>query len=410
MFKLSGRRIIALLLVLAFIISLTACGSTPPKEVPKEVQTVKIGLLTSQSGALQAYGAQHLNGFKLGIQYATNGTNQVAGKNLQLIIEDTETKPEVAKQKAIKLFEQDKIDFLVGTASSSDALAVVPLAEEYKKIMVVEPAVADPITGKSWNKYIFRTGRNSSQDAAAAGAAIATPGRRIGILAQDNAYGRDGAAAIKLVVEKLGAKITIEEYPAANATDFTPSIQKIIAAKPEIVWVIWSGANTPWQQLQDLKVQEKGIKLSTVAADIAALKTMQSCVGMEGVTVYHHLAPINAEAKKVNDWFVAEHKKQFNGAPPDIFTAGGMAAAMSIVAALEKTGGDTNPDKLISAMEGMSFNSPKGIMTFRKEDHQALQVLYAIKLEKKEGFDYPVPVSTREMTPEETAPPIMNQR
>lgn len=406
MFKKSGRNITAVLLVLVLIFSLTACGGG----AKKEVQPIKIGLLTSQSGALQAYGSQHLNGFKLGMQYATNGTNQVAGKNIQLIIEDTETKPEVAKQKAIKLFEQDKVDFLVGTASSSDALAVVPLAEEYKKIMIVEPAVADTITGKSWNKYIFRTGRNSSQDAAAGAAAIAKPGRKIGILAQDNAYGRDGAAAFKKLVEKLGSQVTIEEYPAANATDFTPSVQKIIAAKPDYVWVIWSGANTPWQQLQDLKVQEKGIKLATIAADIAALKTMQATIGLEGFTVYHHLSPTNAEAKKVNDWFVAEHKKQFNGTPPDIFTAGGFAAAMSIVAALEKTAGDTNVDKLISTMEGMSFNSPKGKMTFRKEDHQALQVLYAMTLERKEGFDYPVPVTIRELTPEETAPPIMNQR
>ena len=406
----SSARITALLLLFAFMFSLTACGGGGASEKKEEAKPVKIGLLTSQTGALQAYGAQHIAGFKLGVQYGTNGTNKVAGKDLQLIFEDTENKPEVAKQKAIKLFEQDKIDFLVGTASSSDALAVVPLAEEYKKIMVVEPAVADPITGKSWNKYIFRTGRNSSQDAAAAAAAIARPGTKIGLLAQDNAYGRDGGTAFKREVEKIGAKIIIEEYPAANATDFTPHIQKIIAAKPDIVWVIWSGANTPWQQLQDLKVQEKGIKLSTCAADIAALKTMQACVGMQGFTVYHHLAPISAEAKKINDWFVAEHKKQYNGNPPDIFTAGGFAAAMSIITALEKTKGDTNPDTLIAAMEGMSFDTPKGKMTFRKEDHQALQVLYAIELRKVDGYDYPVPVSTREMTPEETAPPIMNQR
>lgn len=57
----------------------------------------------------------------------------------------------------------------------------------------------------------------------------------------------------------------------------------------------------------------------------------------------------------------------------------------------------------------MSFETPKGTMTFRKEDHQALQTMYAIKLEKVADFDYPVPVLIRELSPEETEPPIMNK-
>lgn len=93
---------------------------------------------------------------------------------------------------------------------------------------------------------------------------------------------------------------------------------------------------------------------------------------------------------------------------PDLFTPGGMSAAIAIVDALKKTNGDTNSDSIISTMEGMSFETPKGMMTFRKEDHQALQTMYAIKLEMREGFDYPVPVLIKELTPEETAPPIRN--
>ena len=80
----------------------------------------------------------------------------------------------------------------------------------------------------------------------------------------------------------------------------------------------------------------------------------------------------------MNDWLVAEHQKRFN-APPDFFTAGGFAAASAAVAALEKAGG-TDTEKLIAAMEGMTFDTPKGQMTFRKEDHQALQVMYHFKV------------------------------
>jgi branched-chain amino acid transport system substrate-binding protein len=368
-------------------------------------EPIKIGVLASKTGALESYGKQTLRGFELGLEYATEGKMEVAGRKIEFIVEDTETKPEVAVQKATKLLEEDKVDFLVGSSSSADTLAVLPLAEEYQKIMVVEPAAADSITGSEFNKYIFHSARNSSQDAVAGAAAIAKKGVKIATLAPDYSFGRDGVAAFKEAAVKLGAKIVKEEYADPAATDFTSNIQKIIDAKPDYLFVVWAGANSPWKQIADMKLQEKGIKISTGAPDIAALSTMEPLVGMEGFTVYYHDLPKN----KINDWLVEEHKKRFNGEVPDLFTPGGMSAAISIVEAVKKSNGDTDADTLIKTMEGMSFETPKGTMTYRPEDHQALQAMYAIKLEKKDGVSYPVPVLIRELSPEETAPPIRNK-
>lgn len=417
MFKSKGNKLFAILLIMIFVVSFAAgCGNqnTPANNESKPAEgtkqeapktTVKVGIVTSKTGALQAYGEQMLRGFQMGLDYAKE-KNLLPNTDIQVITEDSETKPEVAKQKAIKLFEEDKVDIIVGCASSSDALAIVPLAEEYKKVMVVEPAVADAITGANWNRYIFRTGRNSSQDAAAAAASIGKKGAKLGIFAPDSAFGHGGADAFKAAAAKLGAEIVFEAYPAADATDFTAQIQQMIAAKPEAVYVVWAGANSPWQQFMDMKVQEKGIILSTGAPDIAALKTMWANVGMQGFCVYFNKLPKN----EVNDWMVKTAKEKFNTVP-DLFDAGGFAAAMSIVAALQKTQGSADAEKLIPAMEGMSFDTPKGKMTFRAEDHQALQTIYAIKLEKVEGNnEYPEPVLVRELTPEETAPPIMNKK
>lgn len=416
------------LVLLAFIMMFTtACGGSTTEETETGTETktetetetttetapaeeekgpIKIGLLASQTGVLEAYGKQTIEGFQLGLEYATGGTMEVNGRKIELVIEDTETKPEVAVQKATKLLEDDKVDILVGSSSSGDTLAVLPLAEEYQRVMIVEPAVADTITGANWNKYIFRTARNSSQDAVAGAAAIAKPGVKIATLAPDYSFGRDGIAAFKEAAVKLGAEIVLEEYADPKATDFTANIQKIIDAKPDYLFVVWAGANSPWNQIADMKVQDNGIKISTGAPDIAALKTMGALVGMEGFTVYYYDLPNNA----VNTWLVEEHKKRFEGRVPDLFTPGGMSAAIAAVEALKKTNGDASADALIAAMEGMSFETPKGTMTFRPEDHQALQTLYAIRLETKEGFDYPVPVLIRELSPEETAPPIRNQK
>lgn len=373
-------------------------------EEPEQLEPIKIGVLASQTGALEAYGKQTLRGFEIGLDYATDGTREVAGRKIEFIVEDTETKPEVAVQKATKLLEEDKVDFLVGSSSSGDTLAVLPLAEEYEKIMIVEPAVADSITGSEFNKYLFRTARNSSQDAVAGAAAIAGEGVKIATLAPDYSFGWDGVEAFKEAAEKLGAEIVHEEYADPAATDFTSNIQKVIDSKPDYLFVVWAGANSPWNQISDMKVQEKGIKISTGAPDIAALATMEALVGMEGFTVYYHDLPSN----EVNDWLVSEHKKRFNDELPDLFTPGGMTAAMAIVEALKQTGGKVDADTLITTMEGMSFQTPKGMMTFRPEDHQALQALYAIRLEKIDGVPYPVPVLMRELSPEETAPPIRN--
>lgn len=401
-------------LLAMMLIILAACNTDEDTEKPEastgddngeEVQgTIKIGVLASLTGALEAYGKQTKQGFELGLEYATGGTMEVAGKKIEVVFEDTETKPEVAVQKATKLFEEDEVDFIVGSSSSGDTLAVLPLAEEYEKIMIVEPAVADSITGSEFNPFIFRTARNSSQDAVAGAAAIAGPGVKIATFAPDYSFGWDGVAAFKKAAEDLGAEVVLEEFADPAATDFTSNLQKIIEEEPDYLYVVWAGANSPWNQIADLKLQEKGIKISTGAPDIAALSVMEPLIGMEGFTVYYHTLPDN----EVNDWLVKEHKERFNGEVPDLFTPGGMSAAIAIVEALKKSEGDADGNNLISIMEGMSFETPKGTMTFREEDHQAMQSMYSIKLEKQDGVPYPVPVLIRELKPDETEPPINN--
>ncbi|WP_223700766.1 substrate-binding domain-containing protein [Sutcliffiella deserti] len=391
-----------ILLVLAGCNNNAGTDSSSENEDDKKV--IKVGVLASLTGALETYGKQTVQGFELGLDYATDGTMEVNGQKIEFIVEDTETKPEIAIQKATKLLEEDEVDFLVGSSSSGDTLAVLPLAEEYEKVMIVEPAVADSITGADWNKYIFRTARNSSQDAVAGAAAIGGEGVKIATLAPDYSFGHDGVAAFKEAAVALGSEIVLEEYADPAATDFTSNIQKILDADPDYLFVVWAGANSPWNQISDMKVQDRGIKISTGAPDIAALYTMEQLIGMEGFTVYHHTLPDNP----INDWLVEKHKEKFDGEVPDLFTPGGMSAALAIVEALKKTDGKTEADLIIETMEGMTFDTPKGQMTFRAEDHQAMQTLYAIRLEKMDGFDYPVPVLIRELSPEETAPPVRN--
>src|SRR5260370_36425782 len=124
--------------------------------------------------------------------------------------------------------------------------------------------------------------------------------------------------------------------------------------------------------------------------------------GREGETYYCYDIPKNP----VNDWLVTEHQKRFN-APPDFFTAGGFSAGMAAVAAVTKAK-STDTEKLISAMEGMEFDTPKGKMIFRKEDHQALQSMYHFKVQVDPNLAWAVTEPVRDIKIEEMNIPIRN--
>jgi len=372
---------------------------------------IKIGLVQGISGPLEVYAKQAVTGFKLGLEYATGGKMEVLGRKIEVIVEDDQSKPDVSKQKVTKLYADDKVDLIVGTSSSAAALAILPVAAEFKKVLLVEPAVADSITGENWNRYIFRTGRSSSQDGIANALAVAHPGVSIATIAQDYAFGKDGVAAYKAQVEKAGAKVVHEEYTPRDATDFTAPIQKILAALkdakgPKYVAVIWAGKGGPYAQLVASKLDKSGITITSGGNVLDVLKAFKSynLEGMVGGAYYYYEIPKNP----VNTWLVTEHLKRFKE-PPDFFTCGGFAAAMAVVAAIQKAGG-TDTEKLIAAMEGMDFQTPKGKMTFRKEDHQALQVMYDFKLAAKPDVPWLIPTLTRELSAQETAPPIQNKR
>ena len=367
---------------------------------------VKIALIASKSGPLEPYAKQTLVGFHMGLDYATGGTMMVNGRKLVVIEKDDQGKPDVGKSLLAAAYADDKVDIAVGPTASPVALAMLPVAEEYKKILLVEPAVADSITGDKWNKYIFRTGRNSSQDAIANAVALDKPGTTLITLAQDNAFGKDGVKAFKEAVKK--AKVAHEEYLPAATSDFTAAAQRIIAKVKDlpgrkIIWIIWAGGN-PFK-IADMDLKRHGIEIATGGNILPAMTAYKQFPGMEGGLYYYFGIPKNP----VNEWLVANHYTKYK-APPDFFTAGGMSAAIAVVEALKKTKGDTNTNKLITAMEGRSFQTPKGRMTFRKEDHQALQDMYHFKIKVDPAFAWGVPELVREIKAEEMQVPIRNKR
>jgi len=373
-------------------------------------QDIKIALITDKTGALEAYAKQTQAGFMMGLEYATGGSMSVLGRKIVVIEKDSQLKPDVAKSQLAAAYGDDKVDLAVGPTGSGSALAMLPVAEEYKKILIVEPAVADSITGDKWNRYVFRTGRNSTQDAVAG--AVALPAdAQIAMLAQDYAFGRDGVKAFKDQLAAVGSKAQIvhEEYVPQATTDFTAPAQRMFDVLKDkkgtrIIAIIWAGAH-PATKIHDLKPERFNIILAPGGNILPVMKGWKDLAGAEGAIYYYYGFPKN----KMNEWLVAEHRKRFSGTPPDFFTAGGMAAAVAAVEAIKKAGG-TDTEKLIAAMEGLSFETPKGTMTFRKEDHQAMQPMYQFRIKKTQKDEWDLLDLVREIPVKEIPVPVRNKR
>ena len=390
----------------AAIVAILAAGFTAPALAAPDL---KVALIAGKTGMLEAYAKETETGFMMGLEYLTGGKMEINGRKLKVIVKDDQSKPDLGRAMLAEAYGDDKVDIAVGTSSSGSAIAMLPVAAEYKKILIVEPAAADSITGDKWNRYIFRTARSSMQEGLAAASTLKSGS--VAFLAQDYAFGKDTVKAAKeaLVATGSKAKVIHEEYAPQNATDFTASAQRIFdklkdQPQPRILQIVWAGPN-PMNKLADMKPERYGVTLSPGGNILPVMKTWKSFTGTQGTIYYYYAFPKN----KMNDWLVAEHTKRYKS-PPDMFTAGGFAAASAVVTALTKSGGSSDTEKLIATMEGMEFDTPKGKMSFRKEDHQAMQSMYHFRIKKDQKDQWDLLEMMREIPAKDLPLPVKNKR
>jgi branched-chain amino acid transport system substrate-binding protein len=377
----------------------------PQMAVAQDSKPIKIALIASKTGPSEAYARDTERGLRLGLEYLTQNTMTVIGRKIEVIVKDDQMKPELSKAMLTEALSDDKADIAIGTSWSGGALAMVPVAEEYKKILMLEPAIADTLTGANWNRYLFRASRNSFQDALASAAAL-KDGDSVAFLAPDYVYGRDGIAAFKdaMAAIKSKAKVVHEELVPLATNDFTASMQRIFdamksATGKKYLLVIW-GAPNPIRKISELKPERYGIEFLSVGG--GNLETMKPWKGLDvgGGTYYYYGFPKNP----MNDWLVTEHQKRFKQ-PPDLFTAGGFVTAAAIIAGIKKAN-SADTEKLIAAMENMEFDTPKGKMKFRKEDHQAMQSQYQFKVKKASQGEWDLLDLVREVPAAEMPVPV----
>jgi branched-chain amino acid transport system substrate-binding protein len=368
-----------LTLVLVMALALPVFGQ--PVQAQDDGEPLKIGLLTDLTGALQIYGVELNNGFMLGLEYATGGTMEVAGRPIEVIVRDYANDADLAATQTRELLEVEGVEVLVGAPSSLVTQGLVSIAAEYDVILMAGPAAAKNLTGELFEPTTFRACRNSWHDAKVLAPYWAEAvGDTFIQLAADYAFGREEAEAFEYYLIQEGVQPVSETiYAPADTTDFTPYLQQILDSGADGVIYIWAGATTiPLvQQIQEMGVTDAMPALAFFNSNELQLAFADATIiPSDGFIVYHYTLPDN----EVNDWLVERHKEVYNDVP-DLFTECGFANAQALVLGLEASGGSTFTEDLIPALENIgSWEGPKGTYTMRPEDHSALMPMYAVRI------------------------------
>jgi branched-chain amino acid transport system substrate-binding protein len=365
------RKALAALTASVLLAEVALAGAQPARAAGGPVN---VGLVYSKTGLLASYGAQYVEGFAIGLDYATHGSGIAGGHKIVVTERDDAGDPAKAVATAKELIGQG-YKIIAGSTASGVALQLAPVAKENNVLFISGAAATDAITGI--NRNTFRSGRQTYQDVLTAGTIVGTNlrGKKVAVFAQDSAFGQANLNAFRAVLGGSGADVTGVLAPL-SANDFAPFAQKIKDAKPDLLIPAWAGATAPamWKALDD-----SGVFNATRVVSGLDQRSSYETLGSAGSKIsflshYFYRAP----KSKANDFLIAALKKQ--NKVPDLFHPDGFVAALMIVHAIEKADGE-DVGKMISALEGWKFEAPKGWQTIRPADHAMLQPMFVAKLE-----------------------------
>ena len=341
-------------------------------------QPIRIGVVTPLSGTYAGIGQQVKWGLDLAARQI-NAAGGVAGRPLELIYEDEEANPAVAVQKAEKLFQVNKVDFLTGTVNSGSTLAVGQLAERNNRLIATTVSFADSITGDKCSPNVFRVNARAGMQSAALADWLAGshPNANVFYLGPDYEMGRSTVAAFKQAAEAKGAKSVGEVFAPLDNKDYSSFFGQVRSARPAVIYTSVAGNDT--------------VRLFSQMAEFGINRNVQ-VVGASGTVTSQNLPAIGKAAdgfvtgvgyatgidSPENRKFLAEFEAA-NKAKPDLYGADSYGVLFFYKAAVEKAG-STDTDKVRAAMRGLQWATPQGAKTMRAGDHQAMQDMYAMRV------------------------------
>ena len=349
-------------------------------------ETVKIGLSLPITGPFAENGREMTAALKLFVEQ--NGTT-VAGKKVEMILRDDGSIPDQGKRIAQELVVEDKVAMLAGYNPTPTALAVAPLSAEAKIPEIVAGSSASITTERS--PYIVRTLSTQAQiTVPLAQWAIKNGIKRVVTLVSDFAPGLETEKAFIDAFKGLGGEVVEAVRVPLQSPDFAPFLQRARDAKPDAVfaWVPGGLAAPFLRQYEERGLQSSGIKLIG-PGDITDDDVLNQ-MGDQVIGVTTSLQYSAAHPSAMNKAFVDGFSRISGGLRPDHIGVAMYDGLSLIYAALQKTHGDSNGDALIAAMKGMSWESPRGIITIDPDTRDIIQDVYMRRVERRDGQLYNV--------------------
>src|SRR5271155_2836660 len=369
---------------LAFAVSALAAGAAAAQD------TIKIGIVMPMTGTSAAVGREISDATKL---YVAQHGDTVAGKKIELIVRDDQSVPDNAKRLAQEMIVNDKVNFL-GACLTPSAMSMAPIATEGKVVTVVMVSGTSIVTEKS--PYYVRTSFTLGQQSAIiADWAIKSGSKKAVAILSDWAPGAEAGKVFEQRFTKGGGQLLETlKVPLANP-DFAPFLQRArdLAPDPLFVFVPAGQAGTFARQFSERGLDKSGIKLigpGDIVDDDDLPSTGDALLGVVTAGMYSAAHP-----SQMNKDYVAAYKKA-SGHRANFISVGGYDGMNLIYLALQKTGGNTDPDTLLAAMKGMSWESPRGPISIDPDTRDIIQNVYIRKVEKKDGEPWAIEFATFE--------------
>jgi branched-chain amino acid transport system substrate-binding protein len=346
----------------------------------KPQDKIKIGVITTLSGHGAVTGGMVRDGFLLGVQQLGG---KLGGRDVEVIVQDDETKPDVAVSKATTMVQRDNVDFVIGTVFSNMLLAIVKPVTDTGAFVISPNAGPSNLAGEACNPNFFATSYQNDQVHEVVGQYAQDSGiKNVFLIAPNYQAGKDGLTGFKRTYK---GEIVDEVYVPLGTLDFSAELARVAAAKPEAIYVFLPGEMGVdfVKQFHQAGLAETVKFLSAFTVDEAALPAQkEAAIGLFGGSNW---AP-NLDTPQ-NKAFVAAYEKAY-GIVPASYAFEAYDAALLIDSALKQTQGSTTDKNAVrAALAKAQFTSLRGSFKFNT-NHFPIQDFYLVQVGKRPDGQY----------------------
>jgi branched-chain amino acid transport system substrate-binding protein len=373
----------------ALALTLAACsgaatGGGGGASEGNDTEPIRVAVVSPHSGPYAEFGEQQRAGYQFAADQA-NANGGVDGRKVEIYEADSLGTAEGAVSAAQRLVQQNDAHFIVGTIATPITLAVMQRLESWDALLFGAQSQGDNLTGSDCLPRFFRTNMNDHLLIQGVGGWLA--GRDAAdwdSIAADYAFGHGSTEGLRQVVDKNGWTLDKELYGPLGTTDYAPYINQLNGGEGLLVSLSGGDSVNFLNQALDFGVLDK---YDLVVGNAALTTSSLNAVNDDRLVGLHGTANWGPTVDTTESKDFVEAFTEANGEPPADFTGAAYMAMQTIFAGVEEAG-SVDSTKVGQALEGLSFNTIKGDVTMRAEDHQMEAPMYMGEVQKLDyGYD-----------------------